>query len=317
MDDYKTKTTIMVVDDQPANLKLLEVMLRGQGYDVRSFPRGRLALAAAVEHDSEHTIAQGIVKSAEERGLSVPSANAFQAVPGRGVQAVVNGRQLLLGGPALLRQVNAQIAPMLQAAIDRAAARGQSAITMVDGTMPVAVFAVADAVRDESREAVQRLHEEHVEVIMMTGDAQAVANAVATDLGIDTVFAVVPSRFAISDSEYPAILQPQIRRVSRSINFISFSRMRRLCIHSSNDSLLRPETCHRHVKPGFTLKRLFCHASSIRNASRTDKGRGPTRLMSPSSTFQSCGSSSRLHRLNRRPTRVTRGSSGNLKRRGS
>jgi Cu2+-exporting ATPase len=156
-----------------------------------------LALAAAVEHDSEHTIAQGIVKSAEERGLSLPSANAFQAVPGLGVQAVVDGRQLLLGGPALLRQVNAQIAPTLQAAIDRAAARGQAAITMVDGTRPVAVFAVADAVRPESREAVQRLHEQSVEVIMMTGDALAVARAVATDLGIDTVFAeVLPDKKA-------------------------------------------------------------------------------------------------------------------------
>jgi Cu2+-exporting ATPase len=170
-----------------------------------------LALAAAVEHDSEHTIAQGIVKSAEERGLSVPSANAFQAVPGRGVQAVVNGRQLLLGGPALLRQVNVQIAPMLQAAIDRAAARGQSAITMVDGTTPLAVFAVADAVRDESREAVQRLHEQHIEVIMMTGDAQAVANAVATDLGIDTVFAeVLPDQKASKVKE----VQRQGKRVA-------------------------------------------------------------------------------------------------------
>ena len=170
-----------------------------------------LALAAAVEHDSEHTIAQGIVKSAEERGLSVPSANAFQAVPGRGVQAVVNGRQLLLGGPALLRQVNVQIAPMLQAAIDRAAARGQSAITMVDGTTPLAVFAVADAVRDESREAVQRLHEQHIEVIMMTGDAQAVANAVATDLGIDTVFAeVLPDQKASKVKE----VQQQGKRVA-------------------------------------------------------------------------------------------------------
>lgn len=117
-----------------------------------------LALAAAVEHDSEHTIGQGIVKSAEERGLSLPSVSAFQAVPGRGLQAIVNGRELLLGRPALLRQVNAQIAPTLQTAIERAAARGQSAITMAERTAPLAVFVVADAVRDESREAVQRLH---------------------------------------------------------------------------------------------------------------------------------------------------------------
>jgi P-type Cu2+ transporter len=150
-----------------------------------------LALAAAVEHDSEHTIAQGIVKSAEERRLPVPQAEHFQAVPGRGVQAVVRGRQLRLGGPALLRDLGAPIDPALRAAIDRAAARGQAAITMIEDGTPIAVFAVADAIREESREAVQRLHDQRIEVIMMTGDAQAVARSVADTLGIDTVFAEV------------------------------------------------------------------------------------------------------------------------------
>jgi Cu2+-exporting ATPase len=154
-------------------------------------PDDALALAAAVERDSEHTIARGIVKSAEERHLAVPSAAGFQAIPGRGVQAVVDGRQLLIGGPALLRQLTVTTPPTLKAAIDRAADRGQAAITMVQGTTPLAVFAVADAVREESREAVRRLHDQGVEVIMMTGDAQAVAKAVAADLEIDAVFAEV------------------------------------------------------------------------------------------------------------------------------
>ena len=161
-----------------------------------------LALAAAVEHDSEHTIAQGIVKSAEERRLSVPVAQHFQAIPGRGVQAMVNGRELLVGGPALIREVGAEVEPRLQSAIDRAASRGQAAITLLQDKMPLAVFAVADAVREESREAVQRLHEQGVEVIMMTGDAIAVANAVAADLGIDTVFAeVLPDQKAAKVQE--------------------------------------------------------------------------------------------------------------------
>ena len=150
-----------------------------------------LALAAAVERDSEHTIAQGIVKSAEERRLSVPKADRFRAIPGHGVQAVVAGRELQLGGPALLRRLNAATDPALGAAIDRAASRGQAAITMIEHTTPLAVFAVADAIRDESREAVRRLHQQGIEVIMMTGDAQAVAHAVAEALGIGTVFAEV------------------------------------------------------------------------------------------------------------------------------
>jgi Cu2+-exporting ATPase len=154
-------------------------------------PERALALAAAVEHDSEHTIAQGVVKSAEEHRLAIPSARDFRAIPGRGVQATVDGRQLLVGGPALIRQLDARIDPTLQSAIDRAAERGQAAITMFEGSTALAVFAVADAIRDESREAVRRLREQHVEVIMMTGDAKAVATAVAAELGIDTVFAEV------------------------------------------------------------------------------------------------------------------------------
>jgi len=150
-----------------------------------------LRLAAAVERDSEHTIAQGIVKSAEEQGLAVPPAQSFQAIPGHGVEAVIDGRRLSVGGPALLRRLSVTPDPALGGAIERAASRGQSAITMVEGNKALAVFAVADAIREESREAIRRLHKQGVEVVMMTGDAKAVANAVAEDLGIDTVFAEV------------------------------------------------------------------------------------------------------------------------------
>ena len=112
-------------------------------------------------------------------------------MPGHGVQAVVGGRALMLGGPALLRRLGVEPAGPLRTAVERAAARGQAAITMLEQTTPLAVFAVADAVREESRAAVERLHEQGIEVIMMTGDARAVASAVAAELGIDTVFAEV------------------------------------------------------------------------------------------------------------------------------
>ena len=154
-------------------------------------PDDALAIAAAVELNSEHTIAQGIVKSAEERGLRLPKAEGFQSIGGKGVQAIIDGRPVFIGGPAFLRQLGTQVSPALQAAADRAAARGQSAITMVDGSTATALFAVADAVRPESREAVQRLHGRGIEVIMMTGDAHAVAQSVAQELGIDAVFAEV------------------------------------------------------------------------------------------------------------------------------
>jgi Cu2+-exporting ATPase len=170
-----------------------------------------LALAAAVERDSEHTIARGIVRTARERGLSIPKAERFQAIPGHGVQALVGGRQLLVGGPALLRDRHVDLPANLRAAADRAAQRGEAAITMLEETMPLAIFAVADAVREESREAVQRLHEQGIEVIMMTGDAGPVANAVAGDLGIDAVFAeVLPDQKASKIAE----VQRQGKRVA-------------------------------------------------------------------------------------------------------
>jgi Cu2+-exporting ATPase len=150
-----------------------------------------LRLAAAVERDSEHTIAQGIVKSAEERQLNVPQADEFEAIPGHGVRAVVEGREFYMGGPAMLRRLNVTPHAAVREAADRAASRGQASVYLLTSTNALAAFAVADAVRAESREAIQRLHEQHIEVVMLTGDAKAVANAVAQDLGIDIVFAEV------------------------------------------------------------------------------------------------------------------------------
>jgi Cu2+-exporting ATPase len=150
-----------------------------------------LRIAAAVERDSEHTIAQGIVKSAEERALSLPTADRFEAIPGHGVKAVVDGKQFYMGGPAMLKRLALTPPAGVREAADRAAARGQASIYLLTSTAAVAAFAVADAVRPESREAIQRLHEQGMEVVMLTGDAKAVAAAVAADLGIDTVFAEV------------------------------------------------------------------------------------------------------------------------------
>ena len=150
-----------------------------------------LRLAAAVERDSEHTIAQGIVKSAEEKNLNVPKADLFEAIPGHGVKATVEGREFYMGGPAMLKRLALTPPAAVREAADRAAQRGQASIYLLTPKAAVAAFTVADAVRPESLEAIQRLHEQGIEVVMLTGDARAVANAVAADLGIDTVFAEV------------------------------------------------------------------------------------------------------------------------------
>jgi len=154
-------------------------------------PDDALRLAASVERDSEHTIAQGVVKSAEERGLSLARGEQFQSKPGEGAQATVEGRQLIIGGPALLRRLGIALGPDLQKAMDKAAQNAQTAITLVDGKSPLAVLTVADAIRPESHEAIQRLHEQKIQVIMMTGDAKSVADAVGKELAVDTVLAEV------------------------------------------------------------------------------------------------------------------------------
>jgi P-type Cu2+ transporter len=157
-----------------------------------------LKLAATVELDSEHTIARGIVRSARERNLDPLRSDDFQALPGVGVRATVEGRALLMGGPALIRARAVQVPAALTSAADDAATRGQSAIYLVEladhgkgEARAIAVFRVADVVRPESREAIQALHSQGIEVVMLTGDSRAVADSVAADLGIDQVFAEV------------------------------------------------------------------------------------------------------------------------------
>ena len=150
-----------------------------------------LRLAAAVERDSEHTIARGIVRSAEERKLTIPRAEAFKAIPGKGVKARVDGRELYAGGPALLQSLGIAVPESFRRAEAEAGSRGQSAIYLTEQDAVLAVFAVADVVRPESHDAIRLLHDRGVQVVMMTGDAHAVADSVAKELGIDVVFSQV------------------------------------------------------------------------------------------------------------------------------
>ena len=150
-----------------------------------------LGLAAAVERDAEHPIAQALLVSAKERGIDAPAAQDFESIPGVGVRAIVHGRTLHVGGPALLRTLDVEPNEALRRAADDAAGNGQSATYLVEGGRALAVFAIADAIRPESFEAVERLHRSGREVAMLTGDSAAVAAAVAKELGIDIVFAEV------------------------------------------------------------------------------------------------------------------------------
>ncbi len=170
-----------------------------------------LRLAAAVEQDAEHPVARAIVTSARERGLQVPRARNFEAIPGLGASAAVDGRALLVGGPNLLTRQGARLQPELSTFTDQAAPKAQGVVYLLEGDRVLAAFAVADAIRPESPEAVRRLHELGIEVAMLTGDSNAVAQAVARELAIDTVFAqVLPDQKAAKIEE----LQRQGKRVA-------------------------------------------------------------------------------------------------------
>ncbi|HEX9754491.1 MAG TPA: heavy metal translocating P-type ATPase [Gemmatimonadales bacterium] len=170
-----------------------------------------LRLTAAVEQDAEHPVARAIVASARERGLQIPRASEFQAIPGYGAEASVEGRRFNVGGPNLLSRQGVTPPSALQAFAEEAAARAQGVVYTIEGNRVLAAFAVADAVRPESAEAVRRLHELQIEVAMLTGDAQAVADAVAKELGIDMVLAqVLPDAKAAKIEE----LQRQGKRVA-------------------------------------------------------------------------------------------------------
>jgi Cu2+-exporting ATPase len=150
-----------------------------------------LALATAIEGDSEHLIARGIRRRAGERGVTPPPVHDFEAIKGRGIRATRDGRAVYVGSTRLLEMLALDLPDSLARFTDGAGQKGQSVVYLVDERQVVAAFALADVVRPESRQAVRRLQEMGVEVAMLTGDSSAVAGAVAEELNIDMAFAEV------------------------------------------------------------------------------------------------------------------------------
>jgi Cu2+-exporting ATPase len=167
---------------------------------------GLLALAAAVEGDSEHPLARAIVAAARERGVKVPRASDFASMTSRGVEAHVGDSTVAVGGPALLRERGLEVPDDLRATIDEWASRGAAVLHVVTDGVIVGAVALEDQVRPESREAVEALHRQGIKVAMITGDAEQVAKAVAADLGIDEVFAEV-----LPEDKDKAVIELQAR----------------------------------------------------------------------------------------------------------
>jgi Cu2+-exporting ATPase len=150
-----------------------------------------LALAAAIEGDSEHLIARSIRSKAEERNLSLPKVSGFEALKGRGVRANVNGSIYYIGGPRLLEMLQISMPDDLENFVEDAGNKGYSVVYLIQGNEVTAAFVLADVVRPESKDVVKRLSGIGIEVAMLTGDSHEVAKAVAEELGIKKFFAEV------------------------------------------------------------------------------------------------------------------------------
>jgi P-type Cu2+ transporter len=150
-----------------------------------------LAAAGAVEADSEHPLARAIHAYAAEQVGHLPAATGFRSLTGRGVVATVDGAEVAIGGPALLRERDLVVPPEIARSADRWVDRGAAVLHVIRDGEVIGALALEDEVREVSRRAVDELHAAGVTVAMITGDAQQVADAVAAELGIDEVFAEV------------------------------------------------------------------------------------------------------------------------------
>jgi len=154
-------------------------------------PEGELLrLAAAVERNSEHPLAEAVVEGARERGVEPPEPEGFQAIPGHGVEATVEGRKVLLGNLKLMRDRGVEVGDLEAKAAALADAGETPMYVAVDGR-PGGIVACADTVKEDSARAIARLKELGIEVVMITGDDRRTAEAIAREVGIDRVLAEV------------------------------------------------------------------------------------------------------------------------------
>ncbi len=150
-----------------------------------------LAVAAGLEALSEHPLAEAIVEEAARRALEPRKAEQFQAVPGKGVEGVVQGRRYRVGRPEWAQELGLAVPEALARGLMEAEERGESVVALMDEDRVLAFIALADRVRETAKEAVRRLKALGVTSVMITGDAEAVARTVAAELGLERYYARV------------------------------------------------------------------------------------------------------------------------------
>ncbi len=152
-----------------------------------------LGAAAAVEKESEHSIAKGIVQEAEEKNIKIPHSSGFESLPGKGARAELENETVLVGNKALLE--NTEESGSAIEKMEKLAGEGKTTVFVISGGKVRGVIGLTDVIREESRRAVEELKKKGIEVALITGDNKASAEYVAGELGIETWFAgVLPDK---------------------------------------------------------------------------------------------------------------------------
>ena len=156
-----------------------------------------LKLAASLEKSSEHPLAEAIVRGAEERGIELLKTEDFESVTGKGIFGKVDGKQIVLGNRKMLEDKDIKIPDSQFEKINSLRGEGQTVMLVAIDNEFAGLIGVADSVKESAKQAIAELHRQNIEVVMMTGDNQKTAEAVAKKLNIDQVFAdVLPDRKA-------------------------------------------------------------------------------------------------------------------------
>ncbi|QWH18765.1 copper-translocating P-type ATPase [Bacillus mycoides] len=149
-----------------------------------------LRLVGAAERNSEHPLAEAIVEGIKEKKIDIPSSETFEAIPGFGIESVVEGQQLLIGTRRLMKKFNIDIEEVSKA-MEELEREGKTAMLIAINKEYAGIVAVADTVKDTSKAAITRLKKMGLDVVMITGDNTQTAQAIAKQVGIDHVIAEV------------------------------------------------------------------------------------------------------------------------------
>ncbi|MHC4397774.1 MAG: HAD-IC family P-type ATPase, partial [Planctomycetota bacterium] len=170
-----------------------------------------LKLAASVDSHSEHFISKAIVEEAGKRNILLEKVENFERLPGRGVKGLLAGREIFVGGGAILNETTKALPSTIEKEIEQENKKGKTIIYVTDDKEILGAFALADLIREESRQAIKALKSMGVNVAMITGDSENVASWVAQDLGIEEYFARVLPR---EKSEKVKLLQAKGNKVA-------------------------------------------------------------------------------------------------------